>query len=130
MSHFTTIKTEIRDRAILLKALQGLKVRFQENGTLQGHQNQKQTVDLVIQGDKGFTWGFRKTGKDGAFQVTGVLEDLRNSQLIKMVDAIQQEYARLKVLAEARKEGFGLILQQRTETGAVKLILRKVGKYS
>ena len=41
MSHFTTIKTEIRDRAILLEALQGLKVRFQENGTLQGHQNQK-----------------------------------------------------------------------------------------
>jgi hypothetical protein len=50
MSHFTTIKTEIRDRVILLEALEGLKVRFQENGTLQGHQNQRQTADLVIQG--------------------------------------------------------------------------------
>ena len=130
MSHFTTIKTEIRDRTILLEALQGLKIRFQENGSLQGHQNQRQNVDLVIQGDKGLTWGFRKTEKDSVYQVTGILEDLRSSQLKKMVDTIQQEYARLKVLAEARKEGFSLVLQQRTETGAVKLILRKAGNYS
>jgi len=130
MSHYTTIKTEIRDRGILLEALQSLNIRFKETGTFQDHQNKRQNVALVIQEGQDLTWGFRKTEKDEVYQVAGIIEDLHSSRVRKRIDAIQQEYARLKVLAEARKEGFSVVLQQRTETGTVKLILRKVGNAS
>jgi hypothetical protein len=43
-----------------------------------------------------------------------------------LIDKIYQEYARRKVIKEAQKKGFSLVLQQRTETGDVRLVLKKL----
>lgn len=56
MSHFASIKTQIKDKVALQSALKELKIEFEEGTTgpiemkTQWSGNQKQLVDLVIRG--------------------------------------------------------------------------------
>lgn len=72
MSHFTTIKTEIRDPEILKKTLSDLKFEFQENGKMPGHQGQIERADIVVK-LSGSSWlGFNKNLGEENYEIGGV----------------------------------------------------------
>jgi hypothetical protein len=126
MSHFTTIKTEIRDPEILKRTLSDLKLKFQENGKIPGHQGRTERVDIAV-GAAGYSYfGFKKSQERGNYEIRGLVEYLRKDEVKMIIKEVLQEYAYRKILHEARKRGFALIQEERLNAGSVKLVLRKV----
>lgn len=126
MSHFTTIKTEIRDPEILKRTLSDLKFKFQENGKIPGHGGKTENVDIAI-GPAGYTnFGFKRSLNRDVYEIRGLVEYLQNREVKMMIKEVLQEYAYRKILHETRKRGFSLIQEERLKAGSVKLILRKV----
>jgi hypothetical protein len=122
MSHVATIKTELYDRGILLETLHDLNLSVSKMEGRDDHQ----TISLLLKGLGRNTIRFRKKAMDAAYRIEGVVEDLERPEIKKLLDTIRQDYARRKILVEARKKGFALVRQVRTETGEIKLVLRKV----
>jgi len=126
MSHFTTIKTEIRDPDILKRTLSDLKFEFHENGKIPGHRGQMENVDIAV-GAAGYSsFGFKKREGKDCYEIRGLVEYLQNREVSMMIKEVLQEYAYRKILHETRKRGFSLIQEERLNTGSIKLVLRKV----
>jgi len=126
MSHFTTIKTEIRDPEILKKTLSDLKFKFQENGKIPGHEGRMENVDIAV-GAVGYPYfGFKRSRESGGYEIRGVVEYLRKDEVKMMIKEVLQEYAYRKILTETRKRGFSLIQEERLEGGTIKLVLKRV----
>ncbi len=126
MSHFTTIKTEIRDLDILKRTLADLKFKFQENGKIPGHQGRMENVDIAV-GAEGYScFGFKRSQERGSYEIRGLMEYLEDKKVKGMIREVLQEYAYRKILHETRKRGFSLIQEERVNPGSIKLVLRKV----
>ena len=122
MSHVATIKTELYDRGILLETLNELNLSVSKGEGRDDHR----TIGLLLKSLGRNTIRFRKKTTDEAFRIEGVVEDLERPEIKKLLDTIRQDYARRKILVEARKKGFALVRQVRAETGEIRLVLRKV----
>jgi hypothetical protein len=125
MSHLTTIKTEIKDQDILHETLKGLGFSVAEGGTIQSMGSAK-PVDFGITFKRGLKIGFSRTSPVGAYEIVSMWETLEKKEIKTLIDKIYQEYARRKVLKETQRKGFSLIFQQKTETGDIRLILKKL----
>jgi hypothetical protein len=121
MSHLTTIRTEIKDQGVLLEALAGMNCMVRKD-CLVGEQYRKTKVDFAVEA----YWGFRRKACDGSFEAVGIAAHLRSRGTQRLIKRIHQEYARLKTLKEARKQGFALVQEQVLQNGAIKLVLRKI----
>lgn len=126
MSHFTTIKTEIRDPEILKRTLSDLNFEFKENGKIPGSQGRMEEVDIAVGLVGDYYFGFKRDKNNGNYEIRGLVEYLQNSNAKMMIKEVLQEYAYRKILHETRKRGFSLIREERLNTGAIKLVLRKV----
>jgi hypothetical protein len=127
MSHLTTIKTEIRDQEVLIETLEELKIPISWVNPNKKMGSSPKPIDLtIITGKKGFKMGFGRTSPDEPYEIIGRWENLEGKGSKILIDKIYQEYARRKIIKESQKKGFSLILQQRTETGDVRLILKKM----
>lgn len=126
MSHFTTIKTEIRDPDILKRTLSDLNFEFKENGKIPGYRGRMEEIDIAVGLAGDYYFGFKRNKKNGSYEIRGLVEYLQNSKVNMMIKEMLQEYAYRKVLQETRKRGFSLIQEERLSTGSIKLVLRKV----
>ena len=64
MSHFTTVKTQIKQKEMLKKALNKLGYdNVIENGIIRGYQGNQQQADIVVQGIGGYDVGFVQEGE-------------------------------------------------------------------
>ena len=75
MSHFSTIKTELRDRDALVAALTALG-HAPATGPCQvrGYRGQLETADLVVSGNNGGDLGFRWNPANGAYELVTDLD--------------------------------------------------------
>ncbi len=126
MSHFTTIKTEIKDPEILKEALSDLKFEFQENGKIVGHQGRVESVDIAVRMLGSWCLGFNNRPGTENYEIRGTIELLNQKRVKQRINLIQSEYAYRKVIHETRKRGFSLVQEERLKTGAIKLVLKKV----
>ena len=72
MSHFSTIKTKIKEKPYLIKALQLLQYDVQEDQELVNpidHQHEKVKVDVSIGNDIGF-----RLNKDGVYELVADIQ--------------------------------------------------------
>ena len=126
MSHFTTIKTEIRDPEILKTTLSDLKFEFQENGKIPGHQGRMESADIVVKIFGSSCLGFNWRSGEENYEIRGTSEVLNQKEVKESINFIRSEYAYRKIIHETRKRGFGLVQEERLKTGIIKLVLRKV----
>lgn len=126
MSHFTTIKTEILDPEILKRTLSDLKFEFQENGKIPGHQGQMENTDIVVKIFGRSCLGFNKRPGEENYEIRGISEVLNQKEVKESINLIRSEYAYRKIIYETRRRGFNLVQEERSKTGTIKLVLRKV----
>ena len=62
MSHFTTIKTQIKYGVILKQVLQELGYQVETNTNVRGYQGNKTQAEYVIRQNNGYDLGFRSQG--------------------------------------------------------------------
>lgn len=122
MSHFTTIKTQIKDLAALRSACEEMKLPLLQNAAARGYANQTRRGDLVIQLTGPYDIAVNRQ-PDGTYGLTtdwflGHVEKQVGPNFGKLL----QLYGVHKATAEARKKGFS-VLRQPQRNGSIKIVL-------
>ncbi len=122
MSHFTTIKTQIKDVEALRAATKELGLGLLQNATARGFADHQQRGDFVIQLKGPYDIAVHRQN-DGAF---GLTTDWWDGHVEREVGAnfgrLLQLYGVHKATLEARKKGMAVLRRARTD-GSIKLIL-------
>jgi len=122
MSHFTTIKTQIKDIAALRSACDELNLRLRENAHARGYAGQSRRGEFVIQLKGPYDIAVNRE-PDGNY---GLTTDWWQGHVEKEVGPnfgrLLQLYGVHKATAEARRKGFS-VLRQPQRNGSIKLVL-------
>ena len=122
MSHFTTIKTQIKDVEALRSAVNELGLKLIPNTTARGYISNKTKGDFVIQLKGPYDIAVNQQ-PDGTF---GLTTDWWDGHVEKEVGSnfgrLLQLYGVHKASMEARKKGYS-VLRNPQPNGSIKLIL-------
>jgi hypothetical protein len=105
MSHFSTIKTKIKNKPELIEALQLLQYDVQEDQELINpldHQHEKVKVDVSIGDDIGF-----RRNSEGVYELVADIQTWKDPVPPKrFVDKVTQQYARMTVYNAVKDMGW------------------------
>ncbi|ANS05092.1 hypothetical protein [uncultured Mediterranean phage] len=105
MSHFSTIKTKIKNKPQLIEALELLQYEVQENQELINpldHQHEKVKVDVSIGDDIGF-----RLNNNGEYELVADIQTWKDPVPPKrFVEKVTQQYARMTVHNQIKEMGF------------------------
>ena len=127
MSHFSTVKTQLRKREPLLQALIDLGYNPQEGEKLvRGFRGQTALAEVAVTmtqgGDIGFRW-------NSATQVYELVTDLdlwkEKVPIERFLAQLTQRYAFNTVLAATKEEGFEVAQEQRNLDGSIELVVTR-----
>ena len=127
MSHFSRIKTSIREIDLLKKSLVNLNLVWEEKEQLiEGYQGETHKVNLVLPQENNIDIGFEKT-QNNDYQLIADLSFWDQSTSVEVfLDSLHKEYALTTVLEETKKQGFEKISQTTNQqNGEVVLIVEK-----
>jgi len=126
MSHFTEIKTQIKDIEALRLACVELGLTLLQNAEARGYYENKTKGDYVIKLKGPYDIALNQQ-KDGSFALTS---DLWQGHVEKEVGSkygnLLQLYGVHKASIEARKKGLS-VLRRQQPNGSIKLVLMGVG---
>lgn len=90
MSHFTTIKIQIKNGEILQEVLQELGYQVECNTTVRGYQGNTTQAEYVIRQNNGYDLGFRRSG-----DIYEIISDFWGGRINQkeFVNSISQKYA-------------------------------------
>lgn len=127
MSHFTTIKTQIKDVQALRSACAELRLGLQQNAIARGYSSNTTAGDYVIKLNGPYDIAVNKQS-DGTF---GLTADFWDGHVEKEVGQnygrLMQLYAVHKAMLEARKKGHLTRRSQQREDGSIKLVIAAGG---
>ncbi len=130
MSHFTTIKTVIRDRETLREALRSLHYEFREgeNLSVRGYQGRVERAEVVVQTGCAYDIGFQRQ----ADQSYGAVADWdwgiqREAQPQFHREAflrqVNQAYVRCGVIEQAKIHGYVVVEDRVLSNGELELVV-------
>ena len=124
MSHFSTIKTKIKNKPELIEALQLLQYDVQEDQELINpldHQHEKVKVDVSIGDDI----GFRRNSK-GVYELVADIQTWKDPVPPKrFVDKVTQQYARMTVHNTVKDMGFQVEEEWEMDDGSIELVVNR-----
>lgn len=125
MSHFSNIKTQIRNLVSLQAALTDLDIDWKSGPRpVRGYRGQTSTAEVVIEQDNNYDIGFSWNGKEYE-----LVADLQYWQQPLSVDGflkqVTQRYAYQAVMQETAKQGFQVSEQQQNKDGSIRLVVQR-----
>lgn len=125
MSHFSKIKTSLRDLSLLQKSLDDLGVRWDENiKSLNGYKAQKCFANLVIKQNNNYDIGFTWNGNE--YQLVADLQFWQQPWSVELfLDKITQRYAYNSILKATQNQGFQTVEELTQENGSIRLTLQR-----
>jgi hypothetical protein len=127
MSHFSTIKTELRDRQSLLEALEDLGHGPREGALMvRGYRGQTVEAQLAVAQANGADIGFRLNPETGSYELVTDL-DLWNQPVPveRFLAQLNQRYALRSILAATAEEGFQVSEQVQQQDGSIELVVSR-----
>ena len=127
MSHFSTVKTELRQLEPLVQALKDLGYSpDQSERPVRGYRGQTVTADLAVAMDNGGDLGFRWNDQTGAYELVTDLDLWKQTIPVeRFLSKLTQRYALNTVLAATSKEGFQVAEQTQTDDGSIELVVTR-----
>jgi hypothetical protein len=127
MSHFTTVKTVIRNQVVLEETLRQLHYNFQvgENLPIRGYMGNRATGQVVISTGGAYDIGFQRQ-EDNAFAVCadwwGVQRDtpIKQEHFLRQVN---QTYSHQAVRQEAVNLGYLIESERVLENGEIEIVV-------
>ena len=127
MSHFSTVKTELRDRAALVEALTDLGYPpAPEAREVRGYRGQTVLADLAIPQPQGGDIGFRWNEASGAYELVTDLDLWKQPIPVeRFLARLSQRYALRTILAATAEEGFQVSTQSEQLDGSIELVVTR-----
>jgi hypothetical protein len=130
MSHFSTVKTELRDRTALIDALRDLGHAPSEGERpVRGYRGQTVITDLTVaaEDDAGAAdLGFRWNASTGSYELVTDLDLWKRSVPVeRFLAQVTQRYALRSILAASALEGFQVSEQRQSADGSIELVVTR-----
>ena len=127
MSHFSTVKTQLRKREPLLKALEDLGYLPQSGERLvRGYRGQTVKAQMTVEMSKGGDIGFRWNEASKSYELVTDLDLWKQSIPIeRFLAQVTQRYALNTVLNSTVQEGFQVSEQKQNLDGSIELVVTR-----
>lgn len=125
MSHFSKIKTSLKELSLLKKALNDLSINWTtESNKVKGYKNQSTFANIVITQNNNYDIGFIWTGFE--YQLVADLQFWQQPWSVELfLNKITQRYAYHSILEVAEQKGFKSVEQVNLEGDSIKLIFQR-----
>lgn len=125
MSHFSQIKTQIRDLASLQAALTDLEINWKPGPQpVRGYQGQTHNAEIVIEQDNGYDVGFSRNNDQ--YELVADLQYWQQPLSVQgFINRVTQRYAYHTVMQETTRQGFQLAEQEQNQDGSIRLVLQR-----
>ena len=124
MSHFSTIKTKIKNKPQLIEALELLQYEVKENQELINpldHQHEKVKVDVSIGNDIGF-----RLNNNGEYELVADIQTWKDPIPPKrFVEKVTQQYARMTVHNQIKEMGFKVEEEWEMDDNSIELVVTR-----
>jgi tRNA G26 N,N-dimethylase Trm1 len=122
MSHFTTIKVQIKNGETLRQCLQELGYVVECNTQVRGYQGNKTQAEYVIRQGNGYDLGFRRDGEN--YEVVADFWGAKINQQ-EFINSISQRYAHKTLMASVQSQGFNVEEEETLSDGTVRVVVGK-----
>ncbi|WP_017315744.1 DUF1257 domain-containing protein [Mastigocladopsis repens] len=125
MSHFSQIKTQIRNIDSLKDALTDLGVNWNQGPRkVRGYRGQTHDAEVTIEQENGYDIGFRWNGKE--YELVADLQYWQQDLSVEgFLRKVTQRYAYQTVVKETARVGFQVAEQQKNEDGSIRLVVQR-----
>ena len=128
MSHFTTIKTKIKDRPFLIEALELMGHDVQENQQLvinnasHAEEHPNFLADVAIKNDIGFRWNKNTE----TYELVAELDtwDL-DVPVSRFIEKVTQQYARMTLHGTVKEDGWQVAEEWEMEDNSIELTVTR-----
>ena len=124
MSHFSTIKTKIKNKPELLEALQLLQYDVQEDQELINpldHQHERVKVDVSIGTDIGF-----RLNSNGEYELVADIQTWNQPIPPKrLIEKVTQQYARMTIHNTIKEQGFQVEEEWEMDDNSIELTVTR-----
>lgn len=125
MSHFSQIKTQIRNLTSLKAALTDLGIDWKEGPSpVRGYRGQTRNAEVVVEQANDYDIGFSWNGKE--YELVADLQYWQQSLSVEgFIKQVTQRYAYNTVLNETAQQGFQVAEQQKNGDGSIRLVVQR-----
>ena len=127
MSHFSTIKTQLKEAEPLIKALNNLGYQInQEEKFVKGYRGKLTAVDVSINLPGDTKVGFKWDNNSNAYELVTDL-DLWKFEIPveRFISKVTQMYAYHTIISKTNEEGYQIVEQKNKNDGSIELVLTK-----
>ena len=127
MSHFSTIKTQLKDSEPLIKALNNLGYTInQEEKFIKGYKGKFTAVDMSMNLSGDTKVGFKWDSNSNAYELVADL-DLWKFELPveRFISKVTQMYAYETIISKTKEDGYQIVEQKNQNDGSIELVLTK-----
>ena len=127
MSHFSTVKTELRQLEPLVKALEDLGYAPEQGEhSVRGYRGQTVIADVAVTMQTGGDLGFRWNAATGAYELVTALDLWKQTIPVeRFLAKLTQRYAVNTVLSATQSEGFQVAEQSLRQDGSIELVVTR-----
>ena len=120
MSHFTTLKVQIKKGEILHDCLQELGYQVECNTAVRGYHGDTTQAEYVIRQNNGYDLGFRRNGEN--YEIVADFWGANINQQT-FVNSITQKYAHKTLTATVQEQGFNIEEEETLADGTVRVVV-------
>ena len=127
MSHFSTIKTQVKDADLLIKALNKLGYNInQEEKFIKGYRGKFTAVDISMNLPSDTKVGFKWDNNSNAYELVTDL-DLWKFEIPveRFISKVTQMYAYQTIISKTKEDGYQIVEQKNKNDGSIELVLTK-----
>ncbi|MGB7445369.1 MAG: DUF1257 domain-containing protein [Coleofasciculaceae cyanobacterium] len=125
MSHFSSIKTQIRNLVSLQAALTDLGINWKSGPSdVRGYRGQTSKAEVLIEQENNYDVGFSWNGSE--YELVADLQYWQQPLSVEgFLRQVTQRYAYNTVMTETAKQGFQLAEQQENKDGSIRLVVQR-----
>ena len=127
MSHFSTIKTQLKEAKPLIKALNNLGYQInQEEKFVKGYRGKFTAVDISMNLPGDTKVGFKWDNNSNAYELVTDL-DLWKFEIPveRFISKVTQMYAYQTIISKTKEDGYQIVEQKNKNDGSIELVLTK-----
>ncbi|MBO8244479.1 DUF1257 domain-containing protein [Prochlorococcus marinus XMU1411] len=127
MSHFSTIKTQLKDSEPLIKALKNLGyIINQEEKFVKGYRGKFTAVDISLNLPGDTKVGFKWDNNSNSYELVTDL-DLWKFEIPveRFISKVTQMYAYETIISKTKEDGYQIVEQKNQNDGSIELVLTK-----
>ena len=127
MSHFSTVKTELRQLGPLMTALEDLGYSPEQGERqIRGYRGQTVQADISVEVQEGGDIGFRWNVQSGVYELVTDLDLWKQKIPVeRFLTRLTQRYALNTVLSASLQEGFQVEKQINLQDGGIELVVTR-----